>query len=606
MQQKNLLAIVICFSFFILTFLSVEGVDWKNLKYSGSAITTDELAHITSGYYYFKTNRYFLNPEHPPLVKDISAIPLLFLNQKFPDISSANLADGYAWNNYPPKEYIYSENLEKINDPWDLGRVFLFNPQNNADLIVFWSRFAVITFNCIFLFLLYVFVVKIWNKKTALISLFLLVFSQFDIANGSLVTMDFMSSILQMATLALFAIWLKKNTTNYFFLTSLFLSLSLLSKFSSIIILPVMFLGGFVYTLIIKNSAKEIRKYILRYTFISLLSLSVISVVYAFHVSKMQASDILYQLNHYLPTNIYELVITYVPNYLFTNLFSKGIIEYIFGVFMVFGRMANAYQKIYFMGSTYGSEGAGALYFPILYLTKLPVGLLVLIFSGIIAFLFSLVNAILKGNLWAKFKVFISNPLSFLLLTFIYVFTILTLSSNLQIGLRHILPIIVASTLLIAKFMGNQWNATFFKFFKSSYFFVVILALIMFSTLLSFPYYLSYYNYFGGGTDNGYKIATDSNYDWGGQDIKELARWIIDNNVQKVYLDLSGSSFPPEYYLGSAYEKFDIEKQDLPSSGSIIAISASDYPLNNNEKIKFLNNNLVTRLGKTIFVFRMP
>ena len=41
------------------------------------SITNDELTHIASGYSYIHEGDFRMNPEHPPLIKEIAAIPLL-------------------------------------------------------------------------------------------------------------------------------------------------------------------------------------------------------------------------------------------------------------------------------------------------------------------------------------------------------------------------------------------------------------------------------------------------------------------------------------------------------------------------------------------------
>mgnify|MGYP001600129432 FL=1 len=66
----------------------------------------DETAHIAAGYSYLKFLDYRLNPEHPPLLKIISAIPLLFLDLEFPSASPA-------WQN-------------EVNGQWEVGRQFLY------------------------------------------------------------------------------------------------------------------------------------------------------------------------------------------------------------------------------------------------------------------------------------------------------------------------------------------------------------------------------------------------------------------------------------------------------------------------------------------------
>lgn len=601
-NRYNLLAIFLCIIFIFLSFSSNEGFLPRLSKHYGNAITTDELAHIASGYYYVETNRYFLNTEHPPLIKDISAMPSIFLNYTFPEISDEILEDGYAWNNYPVKNYIYSKNLEKINNPWDLGRVFIFNPQNNPDSIIFWSRLCVATFNTFFLFLLYIFLSKAWNKKASIISLFLIIFSQFSLSHGSLVTMDFMSSILILITLTLFSLYLISSNAKNLLITTLFLSLALLAKFSSVVIIPTMFLGGIIYILITKHSFKKITRYLLNYSTMCFLSLIIIALYYWFHTFNMSPDEVTYQLQRYLPENLHPLINKDIFQYLITVPIIKGLIEYIAGAIMVSSRMAEASQQIFFMGKIYGSEGAGLLYFPILFITKLTLGFLVLIVLAITLSLKRIFE--LKNNKQEALNKFISNPLSLNLLILICLYSIITLSSNLQIGLRHIFPIILATTLLIAKFISNKWEFVLLKFIKLKYVFVLIFIFIIYSVLSTFPEYINYYNYLGGNTENGYKIATDSNYDWGGQNIKGLAKWIETENISKIYTDIQ-SSYPVEYYLGDKYIKYDSLKEDLPPSGSFLAISASKVNLIKNEKFDILNNNPIARINNTIFIYQI-
>ena len=53
--------------------------------------TFDEAAHIFAGYRYWKTFDFGANPEHPPLVKLVAAIPLLRLPLRVPSIPDADL-----------------------------------------------------------------------------------------------------------------------------------------------------------------------------------------------------------------------------------------------------------------------------------------------------------------------------------------------------------------------------------------------------------------------------------------------------------------------------------------------------------------------------------
>ncbi|MFH0969769.1 MAG: phospholipid carrier-dependent glycosyltransferase, partial [Patescibacteria group bacterium] len=607
--------IIICLSFFLIGFFSVEGFHWNNLKYTGEAITSDEVSHIPSGYYYLRTGRYMINPEHPPVVKDISALPLLVLNPTLPQIfSESNLQPDFTRKEYPYESFDFSKELETSNDQWDWGRVFLFNPQNNPDAITFWSRLSVIFFNSLFLFVLYWLVSRIWGKNSALIGLFLVAFSPFSIAHGSLVTMDFMSAILQITAIASFALYLKKyiegeKSSWNFIVSVLLLALALLTKFSSVIIIPVMFLGGGVYVIYKKRSFKDTLKYILWMFAFGILTLIVISLFYFFHVRNMSGEEVITQIHYNYPKEFPQFGVGILSFLAMLGPLGRAITEYFVGVMMVFSRMSDALQFIYFLGNTYRSEGAGPLYFPILYFFKIPIGLIILNVIAAITASFRLFFS--RDSLKEKFDLLFINPFSFILFTFAYLYMLLSLSSNLQIGLRHIFPVIVAVSLLTGRELIKNWNEKFFSLIKNKYIFSLASLSILATVFISFPNYLPYYNLLAGGTNNGYKIATDSNYDWGGQDVKKLAEWVKDNNISKIYCHIF-TNVPLEYYLGDAYKEYNIEWNGIPEKGSYIAVSASELQNNiyNKElapdkKYSVLKDNLVARAGKSIFIFKV-
>ena len=60
-------------------------------------------------------------------------------------------------------------------------------------------------------------------------------------------------------------------------------------------------------------------------------------------------------------------------------------------------------------------------------------------------------------------------------------------------------------------------------FFKIGLIFVFLFGIFL-EIVGAYPHYLSYFNQFGGGTAQGYRNVTDSNYDWG-QDLKLLKDW---------------------------------------------------------------------------------
>ena len=236
-HKYKIAAIAICFLFFFLALFSGAGFDWKNLKYSGNGILADEIPHISGGYYYLKTHRYFINPEHPPLVKDIAGLGESVVQPELPKITEQeNLPADFHREEYPIKKAEFPKALEWANNQDYFGVLFLFHPNNDPDEVAFFARLAVILANTILLFFLFWLLKKIWSQRAALLGLFFFAVSQFSIAHGSFVVIDFMSALLTGIAIVSFALYLKsfseqEKTGKYFWLTSLFFALTLLSKF---------------------------------------------------------------------------------------------------------------------------------------------------------------------------------------------------------------------------------------------------------------------------------------------------------------------------------------------------------------------------------------
>src|SRR5438477_12249526 len=72
--------------------------------------TSDETAHLVAGYSYLVTHDYRLNPEHPPLVKMVAALPLLGMRvwpAGFRDAADGTRAfDDFRGLDHVPREHV--------------------------------------------------------------------------------------------------------------------------------------------------------------------------------------------------------------------------------------------------------------------------------------------------------------------------------------------------------------------------------------------------------------------------------------------------------------------------------------------------------------------
>ena len=222
---------------------------------------------------------------------------------------------------------------------------------------------------------------------------------------------------------------------------------------------------------------------------------------------------------------------------------------------MVFKRVAGG-NGTYFLENV--SSKASRIYFPFVFITKETIPLLGLLVFSLILSLVGLIKNLAKN---AETKTIKQNLLRFMqtgvtqytIVAFIILYSYMSITGNLNIGLRHLFPIIPLIYLLIVKKICDLLRKQHIFTKQALHWgFSVLIAWIIAVPILTYPNYTSYFNETIGGSQNGYKYVTDSNTDWG-QDLKRL-RIFLDQNPQidKIRCDYFGGG-NPEYYLGDKY-----------------------------------------------------
>ena len=137
------------------------------------------------------------------------------------------------------------------------------------------------------------------------------------------------------------------------------------------------------------------------------------------------------------------------------------------------------------------------------------------------------------------------------LLGLITVYALFALSTRLNIGHRHLLPIYPAIFILCGA------GARFLKTRYANFAFAAILILGGWELAASFsvrPHYLAYFNETIGGPPNGYRHLVDSSLDWG-QDLPSLQRWIdalpANERDGNIYLAYFGAASPRHYGIAA-------------------------------------------------------
>jgi len=216
-------------------------------------------------------------------------------------------------------------------------------------------------------------------------------------------------------------------------------------------------------------------------------------------------------------------------------------------------------------------------FFPFAFLVKTPVASLLLFFFSFVAL------ALWKwlprnGTVFASEahplpKLYDLSPL--LILGGVYGATCLT--SHLDIGLRHLMP--VYPVLFVLAGANVFWLRARKPLFK-----IALAALLMgtmIESLFVWPNYLAFFNPLVGGPRNGYKYLVDSSLDWG-QDLPGLHQWLekdlpAENGAPFIW-PISARVTPGSTESTRRYcpAFFDIETpQTFPLQGGVYCLSAT-------------------------------
>jgi hypothetical protein len=443
------------------------------------APTYDEIVHPAVGYAELLTGELRLIKDHPPLPRFLTALPLLAFNPKVP-------LEHESWQKRP----------KGPGDRFDFGHQFFYVANDNADRMLFWSRFPTVLLSMLLGVLVYKWAKELYGNTAGLLALFLYSFEPNIIAHSRLTKNDLILTLFIFSTL--YQLWQFCNTrsSKSLILTGITLGLSLLSKFSAIMLLPMIFL---LVWLVPGTDMPDPRH-----------DPSVLNSTVRKAGKRLGVSFLTVSLMFMIAMGL--VLVCYGSQW---KLFVEGLLNAVF--------YHQAWHHAFLLGS-HSTEGWW-YYFPMAFLLKTPIPLLIFI---MVAFLFSSYR---------------KDRAEYFLLVPAGIFTFVAMLGHINIGLRHILP--VYPFLIVLAGSVTRIRPT------RPWFFVICLigltAWNLFSTLSIFPSYLAYFNEFVG-PKKGYLMLVDSNLDWG-QDLKRLKRFLDEKGIDRVYMSYFGTADPCYYKI---------------------------------------------------------
>jgi hypothetical protein len=546
----------------------------------------DEVLHLTGGYSYWKFGDFRIQPENGNLPQRWAAMPLLLSDPRFPDLNQE------AWK----KSYMAT-----------IGHEFFYRIGNDAEDMLRRGRAMIGLFGMALGAIVFFWTRSLLGTGAALLSLGLYAFCPTMLANGALATSDMTAALF--FTASIYCTWRLFHDVNWRVLLvgSLVMGGLFVSKFSAfmlapmvVVLLAVQLISHRPTVITYRQKRWEIGprrwRFTAHLTTLAVHAVVVWIVIWTFYNFRYE----MFAMNKLQPGEAGKMLVVEPPFDPWTTLnMGPGPVDrfidsmrearllpeaYLYG-FAVTWRSAQ--KRNAFLNGNYSVNG-WSRFFPYCLLVKTPLTLFVLMgFAAV-----SVIRRwIVVGKTWQARSnaMFASLYRTAPLWTLVVVYCAFAISSHLNIGHRHILPIYPAMLM----FAGGSWswlvmtgrptdascrvsgrpeNRAWWipgwlaarRWPMLANIVLASMGLFVAESLWRWPNYLAYFNQLVGSPRYAYRHLVDSSLDWG-QELPALKRWLVKDKpnrlpTERIYLSYFGVGSPAYYgieatFLPSYYER---------------------------------------------------
>jgi 4-amino-4-deoxy-L-arabinose transferase-like glycosyltransferase len=440
------------------------------------SLTTDEYVHIPAAVAYLHGD-FRPNAEHPPLAKLIAAMPLAFMDVTPPPVAPAET---------PTKQLA------------DAARYFWQANARHFSAISFWSRVPMIALTIALGALIFAFARSHFGDRAAAFAVALFAVEPTFLAHGRVVHTDVSAAFGLLATAAVGAWYARRQTTLRAALLGLVLGLTLVTKFSMLALAPVVLVVWGLCAWRAPSRAQRLRV-IGQAAVGGVITLLTINACYAFRRQPLSPEEELWVRAQGGEAGAAFLRSVDPLGWLLPQ-------RFLFGAFQQYlhnrdGHPASLLGDFALDGWWY--------YFPVAFALKVPLPLLAL---GPIAIGWALWRCVARREwriLW------LLGPLAFYLA--------LALTSRINIGIRHLLPLFPFLLILAGTLLDRLLCATTPRVLPRLAV-ATIVAWLAVETLLTYPHYLSYMNQIAR-REPAWALLSDSNVEWG-DDLAALTQYL--------------------------------------------------------------------------------
>jgi uncharacterized protein with PQ loop repeat len=477
-------------------------------SYRQKGLAIDEDVHLLEGYMILTQGRH-IRTDHPPFLNTLAALPLVIEGVKFdPD--------------HLP--------VDRLNHSF-------FFEQNDCDQLLRWPRLVITLLGVLLGVILFLWMQELFGFWPATAGLALYTCEPNILCNAGVVTHDLGLVCFFFGTIYFLCRTLRCLTLGNTAGLAVFFAIAHVSKFSAFLLGPILLLLLAIRVMGEKpwpfrwkgkselrtRSSKSVAAIALILV-VGIVFILVVWMTYGFHYAT--GPDVyggttiaLYEdpvVRAWLPKS--TMLLGWIDRHrLLPNAYTQNFLR------EELSTTGNFKMAAFLLGQS--KYGHWWYYFPVVFLVKTPLTLLVLFFAGGVLCLFR------KRKLGM-------DALCVLLPMALYL--VVAIFSTRNIGVRHLLPIypfvIMVAVAPLAELLrrGMKWPVCCF---------CVLAGVEMMSV---YPHYRGFFNSLAGGPRNGENILVDSNIDWG-QDLKLLKHWMTAQGVTHINLAYWGVS-DAEYY----------------------------------------------------------
>jgi 4-amino-4-deoxy-L-arabinose transferase-like glycosyltransferase len=499
-----------------------------SLAMRGKSTTADELAHVTGGYTFNRWHDYRLHPENGNLPQRWQALPLSLRGATYPSM------DTPAWRH---------------SEVWLTGYAFFYESGNDPAGMLFSARAMNSLFGAALVLLVYFWSRRVWGEAGALVSAAFCALCPTMLAHSGLATSDMGMALFLLAAASAYWRHLHDGRWRAWWLSAALLGLAAVAKYTAVLLLPMALMMAAVRILrpepltfgraVFATRLGRLGAIAASTTAQGLVAIAVIWAFFGFRYSVTNPALPAGEFN--LPWEIMLTIGGAKARVLefcrVHHLLPEG---WLYGLAFV---LKHAEARAAFLDGAYSIHG-WVSFFPKAFLYKTPPALLAALAAAV-----GLVVWRIRAGAGARLRgaVYGVTPLVVLFATYWF----FSLTSNLNIGHRHILPTYPVLYIFVGALgwaASRAWTHSTAAGRALGAGVACLVGWQVATAAAIHPHYLAYFSPLAGGPAQGYRHLVDSSLDWG-QDLPALQQWLRDHRRpgERVYLSYFGTDEPARY-----------------------------------------------------------